>query len=293
MKYNVSHQTKYNLADPISIAHNKGWLEPRPRYGQQLLEFQLDIQPAPSIKSREVDTFGNPVWLFSFNEGYSSLSITARSQVSVSASVPPPDSPTCGELRELLRRRETEDVIAATEFQFPSTAVHWNADMREWAGQSFSDDLPVVSALRDLTARIHEEYTYDPSATKVDTHVEEVFRKQRGVCQDFAHVELAFLRSLGFAARYVSGYLRTYPPAGKPRLIGADASHAWLSVYCGQAGWIDIDPTNNVFTSDDHITLAWGRDYHEVPPLAGVCVGGSGHQLRVSVDVEPVESESE
>ncbi len=140
-----------------------------------------------------------------------------------------------------------------------------------------------------MTARIHEDFVYDPRATTISTPVQEVFDQRKGVCQDFAHFEIACLRSLGLAARYVSGYLRTIPPPGKPRLIGADASHAWISVFCGPLGWIDFDPTNNVIPSADHLTIGWGRDYGDVCPLQGVFVGGGKHDLSVFVDVMPLD----
>ena len=148
----------------------------------------------------------------------------------------------------------------------------------------------MVESLLDLTARIHADFRFDAKSTTVRTPTEEVFKKRRGVCQDFAHVQIACLRSLNLAARYVSGYLRTYPPPGKPRLIGADASHAWVSAYCPGIGWIDVDPTNNVVPADGHVTVAWGRDYGDVSPLRGLILGGGAHTLKVGVDMEPVEA---
>jgi transglutaminase-like putative cysteine protease len=146
-----------------------------------------------------------------------------------------------------------------------------------------------VEGLLDLTARIHQDFRFDSKATNVRTSTEEVFRKRRGVCQDFAHLQIACLRSLKLAARYVSGYLRTYPPPGRPRLVGADASHAWVSVFCPGSGWLDLDPTNNLVVGDGHVTLGWGRDYGDVSPLRGLILGGRDHLLKVSVDVEPLD----
>jgi transglutaminase-like putative cysteine protease len=154
---------------------------------------------------------------------------------------------------------------------------------------SFTSSRPLHQALLDLTARIHREFRFNSKATNVRTPPEEVFRKRHGVCQDFAHVQIACLRSIGLAARYVSGYLRTYPPPGKARLIGADASHAWVSVYCPGFGWLDVDPTNNVVPSNGHVTLAWGRDYGDVSPLHGLVLGGGAHTLKVAVDMEPLD----
>jgi transglutaminase-like putative cysteine protease len=157
-----------------------------------------------------------------------------------------------------------------------------------YAAPSFAPGRPLTEALLDLTSRIHRDFRFDSKATTVRTTPEEVLRSRRGVCQDFAHLEVACLRSLGLAARYVSGYIRTYPPPGRPRLIGADASHAWVSVYCPGTGWLDVDPTNNLIPSESHVTLAWGRDYGDVSPVRGVILGGRDHKLEVGVDMEPL-----
>ena len=157
--------------------------------------------------------------------------------------------------------------------------------------QSFRPERPFVEALLDLTARIYRDFKFDAKATSVRTSTEEVFRKRRGVCQDFAHLQIACLRSLNLPARYVSGYLRTFPPPGRPRLVGADASHAWVSAYCPDIGWMDVDPTNNVVPANNHVTLGWGRDYGDVSPLRGLILGGRDHTLKVNVDVEPLSPE--
>ena len=177
--------------------------------------------------------------------------------------------------------------MQAYEFAFDSPQAAASAELADYALPAFSTDRPILEAVADFTARVRREFHYEPRSTHVATRVAEVLHSRRGVCQDFAHLAVAALRSLGLAARYVSGYLRTYPPAGKPRLVGADASHAWVSVYCGDAGWVDVDPTNNAFVGTEHVTLAWGRDFLDVSPLKGVFVGGGNHRLTVSVDVEP------
>src|ERR1700675_3845884 len=171
-----------------------------------------------------------------------------------------------------------------------SGRIRMRPEFAEYALESFTPGRPMPEALRDLTARIHKDFRFDSKVTNVRTPPEEVFKKRRGVCQDFAHLQIACLRSLNLAARYVSGYLRTYPPHGQPRLVGADASHAWVSAYCPGIGWLDVDPTNNLVPSNGHVTLAWGRDYGDVSPLAALILGGGTHTLKVGVDMEPGDS---
>jgi transglutaminase-like putative cysteine protease len=161
----------------------------------------------------------------------------------------------------------------------------------EYAERSFAPGRPIVDAALDLTRRIYTDFSYDRRATNVSTPVDEVLALRRGVCQDFAHLQIACLRALGLPARYVSGYLVTRPPPGRPRLVGADASHAWVGVYCGDAGWLPLDPTNNAIPNEQHITLAWGRDFGDVTPMRGVITGGGRHQVKVSVDVTPADSD--
>ncbi len=305
MRYRVIHKTSYLGKQAVSIGHNKAWLEPRPVPNQQVESFQLKIQPEPSTLSRQEDYFGNPVSVFSFNEGYETLIVSATSFLDVQEHAvngggqnqAVKDGTTSengialhewSAVREAIQQHQTNDDLGAMEFLFASPRIEWTEQIQKYASESFRPNTPLLEALRDLTERIHTDFTYDPRATTVSTPTEEVFKIRRGVCQDFAHLQIAMLRSMGLAARYVSGYLRTYPPEGQPRLVGADASHAWLSVYAGHGRWVDVDPTNNQFTSTDHITLAWGRDYSDVPPLAGVFIGGGQHRLSVEVDVLPL-----
>ena len=180
--------------------------------------------------------------------------------------------------------------LQAFQFGFESPRIRIRPEFADYARQSFTPRRPMREALLDLTTRIYTDFRFDTKVTNVRTPPEEVFKKRRGVCQDFAHVQIACLRSLNLAARYVSGYLRTYPPPGKPRLIGADASHAWVSAYCPGIGWMDVDPTNNMVPSDGHVTLAWGRDYGDISPLRGLVHGGGANTLKVAVDMEPLDS---
>lgn len=290
MKYRVTHKTTYDGHETVSIGHNQAWLEFRSIDRQQVESFRLTIEPEPSIKTRRVDAFGNPVQVFSFNEGYQRLDVISTTIVTVRDSEFPRTATTTAweEVAAALRRKDTPQDRDALEFAFPSHRITSSKAMKEYAIESFKPGRPVIEAVEELTRRIHADFVFDSRATTVNTPVQEVFRLRRGVCQDFAHLQIAMLRSLGIPARYISGYLRTIPPEGQPRLVGADASHAWLSVYCGNGAWLDVDPTNDTFCSTDHITLAWGRDYSDVPPLTGVFVGGGQHRLLVSVDVMPL-----
>ena len=175
--------------------------------------------------------------------------------------------------------------LEAQEFLFDSALIPASAEMAAYARAAFPPGRPLLDAVLELTRRIHDEFTFDREATTIATPLADVFRSRRGVCQDFARLEIACLRSLGLPARYVSGYLETVPPPGRSRLLGADASHAWVAVYCPEAGWIHVDPTNNLLPSRTHITVAWGRDYYDVSPIHGVILGGGNHTLRVHVDV--------
>lgn len=290
MKYRITHKTNYDSHESVSIGHNQAWLELRSVSWQQVDTFSLTIDPEPSICMRRIDSFRNPVHLFSFNEGYQRLSVTATSVVTVTE-MPLPESQLSLPWEQLasgVKNHATSEDRDAAEFEFASPRIFWSADKRRYAMESFLPGRSMRDALLDLTSRIHTEFVYDSRATTVNTPVDEVFRLRRGVCQDFAHLQIAMLRSLGIPARYVSGYLRTVPPEGQPRLVGADASHAWLSAYCGNGLWVDVDPTNNTICSTDHITLAWGRDYGDVPPLTGVFIGGGKHRLVVNVDVLPL-----
>lgn len=291
MKYRITHKTNYDSHESVSIGHNQAWLELRPVDWQSVESFSLTIDPEPSIRSRRIDSFHNPVHLFSFNEGYQQLTVTATSVVTVTSrpSTTLPLTSTWEQVAFAVKCHATAEDRDATEFAFPSPRIQWSGDKRTYAEQSFAPGRNIQESVLDLTRRIHTDFTYDSRATTVNTPVNEVFKQRRGVCQDFAHLQIAMLRSLGIPARYVSGYLRTIPAPGQPRLVGADASHAWLSVYCGNGQWLAVDPTNNTVCSTDHITLAWGRDYGDVPPLTGVFIGGGQHRLIVNVDVKPLE----
>ena len=290
MKYRVTHRTRYTCQDQVSVGHNQAWLEFRSTDHQQVESFALVITPEPSVRTRRLDAFRNPVQMFSFNEGYQLLDVTATTQVTVR----PREISAAGRLRTrqeclaMLQNPEEPHRHEALEFRFASPRIQWTPEIRAYAEHSLAVDRPLLQSILELTSRLHRDFVYDNRATTVNTPVTDVFRLKRGVCQDFAHLQIAMLRAVGIPCRYVSGYLRTIPPPGQPRLVGADASHAWLSVYLGGGEWVDVDPTNDQVCAQDHITLAWGRDYGDVPPLTGVFMGGGRHQLSVSVDVLPL-----
>jgi len=216
------------------------------------------------------------------------LTVRARSQVAVGATRLPQPSATPPWEAALDRPALP---VEAIDCMFDSPLIKASAELATYARPSFPPGRPLLEAIVELTQRIHEDFRFDPKATTVATPITEVFRSRRGVCQDFARLQIACLRSLGLAAHYVSGYLETVPPPNQSRLLGADASHAWLAVYCPEIGWIDIDPTNNLLPAGTHVTLAWGRDYSDVSPIRGVILGGGGHSLRVRVDVMRLEED--
>jgi len=245
----------------------------------------------PSTLTERVDYFGNTLSFFTVEEPHKVLIVEAKSKVKIDGQTSPAPglSRPWEESAGSLAADRSEEGLAAYQFQFASPRVRLNKEFASYALESFTPARPMREALMELTARINADFRFDSKATTVRTPPEEVFKKRHGVCQDFAHVEIACLRSIKVAARYVSGYLRTHPPPGKPRMVGADASHAWISSYSRDEGWIDMDPTNNVAPTDGHVTLAWGRDYGDVSPLRGLILGGGRNALKVEVDIEPVD----
>lgn len=288
MLYKVTHRTTYSYGTDVPVSHHLAHLQPRQLPRQEVSEFTLAIEPLPVVRSERVDCFGNGTAYFSIGQPHDSLVVTARSQVRVAATPWPALTPAWQEVRDRCAADRLTEDSAASEFRFDSPYIPRKAAYADYAASSFPKDRPLLDAVRDFTSRIFRDFKFDPRATTVATPLDEVLKKRRGVCQDFAHFAIAGLRSLGLPARYVSGYLETLPPPGKPRLVGADASHAWFAVWCPGHGWIDADPTNNVLPGDRHITVAWGRDFSDVSPLRGVVVGGGGSSPKVSVDVARV-----
>lgn len=292
MKYIVTHITRYRYSAPVSVGYNEVRLKPRTTRTQTCNDFSLEILPRQFVLDERTDYFGNGVHYFSIQLPHTELTVTARSEVEVS----PPSSlldfsgARKWELvREQLREHTDSEIIAAREFTLESPLVSYTPALADYAEPSFSRGRPILEAVHNLMERIFEDFKYDPTFTTVATPLKTVLEFKRGVCQDFAHLAIGCLRAKGLAATYISGYLETLPPKGKPRLIGADASHAWFSVYVPDCGWVAFDPTNNQQPNERYIVTAWGRDYSDVTPLKGVIYGGgSGHQLSVSVDVMPI-----
>lgn len=289
MKYDITHKTKYAYSDAVSVCHNVVHLLPRTLPYQQCEHSRLLVHPEPVRIGQRQDYFGNRVSWFAIEQAHRGLTVTATSKVTVSQRPSTDTSVTWEQVRDTLAADRSPQGLEAVQFRFASASIKPFADLRDYAAVSFPPGRPMVEAVTELTARIHDEFSYDPRATTVHTPLEEAFAKRRGVCQDFAHLQIGCLRSLQLPARYVSGYLRTVPPPGKTRLAGADASHAWISVYLLNGQWLDLDPTNNMVASTDHITVAWGLDYTDVCPIQGVIVGGGKHTMTVAVDVVPIE----
>jgi transglutaminase-like putative cysteine protease len=290
MNYHITHRTLYEYAAPVSVSHHVARLEPRTSATQTCENFSLKIFPEPSLRKARMDYFGNQLCFFAIQEIHSRLEIVTSSRVTVQVRTPVANESTAPweSVAEMFRDPVSPEVVEPYQFVFDSPHVRASPELADYARQSYSPGTPLLAGARDLTRRIHEDFKFDPRATTVATPLEEVWQKRRGVCQDFAHLGIACLRSLGLPARYVSGYLRTRPPAGKARLVGVDASHAWFRIFCPGTGWVDFDPTNNVQTAEEHIIVAYGRDYGDVSPVAGILTGGGSHEVRVSVDVEPL-----
>jgi transglutaminase-like putative cysteine protease len=291
-RYKVVHATDYLYREPVPLCHNEIHLMPRDTARQRCLDYQITVNPAVDSIDRCADYFGNQVQFFTILERHPELSVVATSEVHLEGAryIPPESTPLWEQVRLAALANGHAESLEACQFTVDSPLAAASAELAEFAAWSFTPGRPWLEATLDLMARIHREFVYDPAATNVSTPLDVVLKMRRGVCQDFAHLQIACLRAWGLPARYVSGYLLTVPPPGQPRLVGADASHAWLAGWCPGLGWVDFDPTNNLVPSLDHVTVAWGRDYSDVCPIKGVFIGGGHHTMRVSVDVQPVEN---
>ena len=315
IRYHIVHETVYRYASPVSLSRQLLHLTPRDCSWQRTLAHHIAVEPTASWTDQRLDCYANPVSDLAFEFPHRSLEVRAESTLEVLPHLPAgtratpasgrrtapplplclPDSPPWEDVRAALAYGARPVTLSAAEFQFESPHVRVKHEFAAYAAAAFTPRRPLLAATQALMQRIFDEFEFDPEATTIATPVLSVLADKRGVCQDFAHLMLACLRSLGLAARYVSGYLLTTPPPGQPRMIGADASHAWISVYCPEVEggrWVDFDPTNNLLPDTQHITLAWGRDFADVSPLRGVILGGDEHELAVAVTVTPLAADS-
>ncbi len=296
VKFRVRHTTRYHYEQSVSHCYNLAHMLPRTTPAQTLRQVKIEVSPPVAMSNQREDYFGNQVYQFSIEQDHTELEVTVTSQVEIT------ESPlnrnldfgnTCAYARERLHNSGEADCLAAHEFLLDSPMIQQHPELAAYAAPSFADDRPLLSAVMELTERIYRDFIYDPDFSDVATPLSEVIKHKRGVCQDFAHVAIGCLRSLGYPARYVSGYLETLPPPGQQKLVGADATHAWFAVYSPDEGWFEFDPTNNKMAGEQHITTAWGRDYSDVTPLKGVIFGGGKtHRLSVSVDVARLSDDS-
>ncbi len=289
VRYRVVHRTEYQYSTPALLCHNHLRLAPRTLAYQVVESNRVEIEPKPTIRRPRTDRFGNNTEFFSIESQHNSMIVISESMVIRSA----PDfkdvrTSSFEQIRARLRQPLTEEDRVAQEFCFDSRYIRSGTSFADYALPSFSKHRSLYDCLIELNTRIYKEFKYVPNSTHVSTTPLHVLKTRQGVCQDFAHLMIACMRSLGLAARYVSGYLLTHPAPGRPKLVGSDASHAWASVYVGEGGWLDLDPTNNVCPGIEHITTAWGADYADVAPIGGLLIGGGVTTLKVGVDVSTI-----
>jgi transglutaminase-like putative cysteine protease len=290
--YDIRHVTTYGYESPVSFARCSLRLEPRSDDGQQLISHSVEIRPRPADRTIRRDFFGTHTESIVIETPHRNLRIDSRSRVSVSRRAPgrTTQGPGWESVRDVAFAATSLGPASPIGYIFASPLVPVLGPVTAYAGLSFPPGGGILVGAVDLMHRIRTEFKYDPKATVISTPLKEVFEKRHGVCQDFAHVMIAGLRGLGLPAAYVSGYLRTIPPPGKPRLQGADATHAWVSLWCGEGlGWVGFDPTNDILVENDHIELAVGRDFSDVSPVDGIIVGSRKQKLGVAVDVLLVE----
>jgi len=291
MEYFVRHRTSYRYLQDVSYSYHLAHLRPRETALQRLLSSVLKVTPAPANRVARTDYFGNGSEWFALDQPHTTLEILSESRVRVGP--PSPCDPGLSESWEAVRIRvelgDDEMAREAVQYIFDSPHTGFQSDIASYAAESFPPQGTLLTGAIDLMHRIHRDFRYDKTVTDIATPIDRILEIRAGVCQDLAHVGIAAMRSLGLPARYVSGYLLTAPPPGQKKLLGADASHAWFSVFAPPFGWVDLDPTNDMLTGEGHVTLAWGRDYGDIVPVGGVVMGGSDHIVEVGVDVIPVD----
>ena len=290
MIYDVSHKTVYQYATPVVQSQHIVHMSPRVVERQTVKGHTLLVEPAPTIRTEREDYYGNRVVLFDIEQSHDELTIHAKSTIDVTPgeAVDLQSSASWETLAEAPGEGNGRLDLEVVRYVCPSRHTRPTKEIADYARPSFTPNRAVLLGAWDLITRIFQDFVFDPTATDISTPVTEVLRQRRGVCQDFSHLALACLRAMHLPARYVSGYILTSPPPGAPRLAGADASHAWISVWAPEIGWVDFDPTNGLMPRDEHITIAYGRDYDDVSPISGILLGGSEHSVDVGVDVLPV-----
>lgn len=296
MLFNVTHTTRYLYNAPVSYGHNIATLRPRKSKGQELLDYAIEISPEPAEISERIDFFGNYITRFSIQTEHEVLKVTTKSQIKREYAQfqegffsDACKSVTMKSALESLQSTDLE-ILDAKQFILESIFIKkMDAGIHEYARQSFQNNRSVFDAAFELMQRIYTDFDFVSGFTSISTPIREVMEEKKGVCQDFAQIAIACIRSIGLPAKYISGYIETLPPPGEEKLVGADASHAWFSVFIPSFGWVDFDPTNNQIPRDQHIVVGWGRDYYDVPPLKGVVYGSGQSKLKVAVDITRVE----
>jgi transglutaminase-like putative cysteine protease len=285
-RYRVVHRTEYQYGLPMADGFTTTHLEPRAREHQHIVSFELDVDPPPDEIERSLDALGNPVTRFAVHRPHTSLVVESTLVVDVGFQPVPSESPSWETVAALAAGARGDLATELGAYLAPTTSTPWLPSLAELTLPEFTPGRPLADAVSGLCRRMFGEFAFDAGFSDVTTPISDVLVARRGVCQDFAHVACAALRSLGVPARYVSGYIETMPPPGEPKLFGVDASHAWCSAWAGDLGWLDFDPTNNQMPPMNHVTVGWGRDYSDVAPVRGVVIGPHGSQtLSVSVDV--------
>ena len=291
MLYHVRHITTYEYSKTVAESEHVLRLRPRLTDNQVCISSEVQLTPAQRRRTARTDYFGNRMEIVTIEDPHTELVVDAKSVVRVSKRRPRDLEATLAwdGLGDALAIGRSPAETEASNFMFDTPLTRAERDLLTYAAEDFAPARPVAAVAQAVMHRIRRDFTYKPGVTDASTPVDKVFELMAGVCQDLTHVMLAVLRARGLAARYVSGYLLTYPPPGRPRLRGADQSHAWVSVWCPPLGWIDYDPTNNVLPDDEHITVAYGRDFSDISPISGIMLGGGEHEVEVSVDVAPAE----
>ena len=291
VRYRVTHQTRYTYQSLVTLSQQYLHLSPRSFAYQQTELHQAWSTPQGEESSDGLDYFGNGIQRITITVPHKTLLVHAESTVTltprhglgrISATLP------WEMLRDMMQQAGAPSTQEAYRYLYASPHVELSSALQSYASKSYTPGRPQLDAALDLTQRIFDEFEFDSHATEISTPLDQVLKGRRGVCQDFSHLMIGCLRSIGLPARYVSGYILTHPPAGQPRMIGADASHAWVAVFCPGLGWVDFDPTNRCLVQQEHITLGWGRDFSDVTPLRGVVLGGAKHKLQVNVTVTPL-----